>query len=694
MRDAVRTICLRFLPILVVSSLLTFVQSGRAATVVAAQPPAKPPSTYPQIVRLSYVEGDVRVSRGKDGEKADEKESGATTGWEQAVADLPLEGGYSLVTGKGRAEIEFEDASTVYLGDNSVLSFSELSVTSGVPRTVMALLSGTASLNVQPMAPGEWFILNTPTDSISLRYPQKAYLRVNSYLDAVTITPQSNLTFLIGGSAAPRTDGVGQTQTFSHGRRNLTAANTPAEAAEAAEWDKWVATRVKTRSEAMSAAMKESGLSAPIPGLAEMNGQGRFFPCEPYGTCWEPAKGWDGHATDVAMVKTTPGTVSTGGSESSNMDEEVSQAGVPQVSGGQVSGKPAKVQNSQVKVQNYQAAHPGADLYTEDDFFPCSPQGVRYLIGRDPITGKESILDSEFLFSGFAYGAGFPYGAGYPGMGFGFRRVGYGLWGADPWSWAVCHTGSWIHRDHRYLWVAGGKRHHHGPVRWVKCGRSTGWVPIHPHDVAGKTPINLKYGMFVKKDGERPTTERVDAEGGKLVKVLDETPKEFRRQAVAPLESAAVPHAEGHAAFDRFLTAQGFTQSLTGKQGTPITFDRKSQTFMVARQTMEGGRPGTVVEPLGGHVNFQRSGDGSAMVRTANAGGGEYRGSTNSGGASRAPSSSGGSGSGGSFHGGGGESHGGGGGGGFSGGGGGGGGTHSGGGGGGGASGGGGGGHK
>jgi len=38
----------------------------------------------------------------------------------------------------------------------------------------------------------------------------------------------------------------------------------------------------------MSAALKESGLAAPIPSLAELKGQGTFFDCVPYGTCWQP----------------------------------------------------------------------------------------------------------------------------------------------------------------------------------------------------------------------------------------------------------------------------------------------------------------------------------------------------------------------------------------------------------------------
>ena len=51
--------------------------------------------TYAQIVRISYVEGDVRIARGE------EKEKPAGAAWEKAVADLPLETGFSLVTGDG-----------------------------------------------------------------------------------------------------------------------------------------------------------------------------------------------------------------------------------------------------------------------------------------------------------------------------------------------------------------------------------------------------------------------------------------------------------------------------------------------------------------------------------------------------------------------------------------------------------------
>src|ERR1700679_1264479 len=76
-------------------------------------PQTTPPQTYDQIVRLSLVEGDVRISRGKEGEHPP---GGA---WGQAAVNIPIETGFNLVTGKGRAEIELEDASTIYLGEDS-----------------------------------------------------------------------------------------------------------------------------------------------------------------------------------------------------------------------------------------------------------------------------------------------------------------------------------------------------------------------------------------------------------------------------------------------------------------------------------------------------------------------------------------------------------------------------------------------
>jgi hypothetical protein len=48
--------------------------------------------SYPEIVRVSYAEGDVRIARGRQNEK-----NGAA--WEKVEANTPIESGFSLVTG-------------------------------------------------------------------------------------------------------------------------------------------------------------------------------------------------------------------------------------------------------------------------------------------------------------------------------------------------------------------------------------------------------------------------------------------------------------------------------------------------------------------------------------------------------------------------------------------------------------------
>ena len=92
---------------------------GGGTAAVTEQASLHPKEVYPQIVRLSLVQGDVRVAVGK------QKGQPEMSPWVQAAANMPLESGFSVVTGKGRAEIEFEDASTMYLGENSALTFDD-----------------------------------------------------------------------------------------------------------------------------------------------------------------------------------------------------------------------------------------------------------------------------------------------------------------------------------------------------------------------------------------------------------------------------------------------------------------------------------------------------------------------------------------------------------------------------------------
>ena len=297
-----------------------------------------------------------------------------------------------------------------------------------------------------------------------------------------------------------------------------------------------------------------------------------------------------------------------------------------------------------------------------------------------PVTGREHIIGSEFAPFGYPYSASFAYPIGFPLHGFS------PFWGLDasggyyPWDWAVCHAGSWIRWQHHYVWVAGGKRHHRHPVRWVKTGHRLGFVPIHPRDVAGKPPINLKNGLFQVTGKKGQPIALVAFKEDEPLKVLNETPKDFRNPDLGPLKSAEMPHALAYSAFggsERSATApkgspiaNSIARGTAARdQGTPINFDRKSQTFTVARQTSEAGKPTTVVQTLGGGGgnSFRSGNQGSSMVRSSSGGGfSRSSGGSSSGGGSfhggGGGASSGGGGGGGGHTGGGGSSGGGGGG--------------------------------
>ena len=560
----------RFLPLVFAVSTIFPTFTAQAST--------PKPVGDPEIVRLSLVEGDVRISRGKENVKLGGSE------WEQAKADLPLETGFSLVTGKGRVEIEFEDASTMYLGEDSALVLSDLSTTDGVPNTTVSLLSGTLSLNVNVRIPSERFTVFAPTDNLTLVYPQRAYLRVNSYLDALAITPQSNTSFRVRASSTVARGAAGQTFTF----RNRRLIDQPAVTSTQPmlDWDKWVADRITTRNGAMATVMKESGLPTPLPGLADMQSQGHFFDCAPYGTCWEPTNGWAQQYTPKPQP--TSGAAATTASQTS---------------------APAKPRGA-------------STLYWEDvDMFPCAPFGYEQLIALDPVTHLRRTLfyDTD--------------------------------WSFYPYRWAACHAGGWIHRNHHYVWVVSRHRHHHPPVHWVKLAGKTGFVPAHPKDEKGKTPENLKNGLYETSGKRNGPLTAIQLAANDPVKLLDKPPKEFRSVDYQPLARSEAPQLEAHdhamLAGTKVMTSSADT---THEAHTPtmIAFDHKSQSFVLSRQVSENGRTVSQVEPFTGRLD--RTGSESGGARQSFNSGSSFSGGRSSSGESGSRSSySGGGGS--SYHG-------------------------------------------
>jgi len=554
------------------------VQPASAPQTAAEMQPASN-ATYPQIVRISYAEGDVRVARGKHG---------AT--WEAAETGLPLQTGFNLVTGTGRAEIEFEDASTLYLAGNSALAFNDLRTTGGVPYTELALLAGTATLHVHATIAGELFSFETPVHRIIVTYPYHYYERVSSYLDGMAVTPLRNAE---GPETAEEQSAEKLTITYNATDRIAR----PSDPTAFADYDDWVAKRVAQRSAAMTAMMKAAGLSTPLPGLADMSGQGTFFPCEPYGTCWAPE----------------------------NLPDQPAGAQKPEAA--QVSPPPSQAPRPRAQAVNPTAVTPSL----RDAFFPCMPNRIRSMVARNPATGKQSVI--------------------------------YSSMNTMPYDWAVCHAGTWVYRQHRYAWVAGSRRHHHCPVHWVKDGRKVGYVPIHPKDVPGKLPLNREHGVFTVSNKLAHSVEWARLDPGREVKLLNAPPKEFRNADVPVLSRAASPQLQAHHLAD-VVTAR--KASDVREAGTRLTFDHRSQSFMLDKHDAQGTRSNTERAVFNNRMGNLQARTGSVDVHGnysshvssgGNYGGGGFHGGGgSSGGGSASHGGGGSSGGGGGSHGGGGSS--------------------------------------
>jgi len=488
-------------------------------------------TTYPQIVRISYVEGDVRIQRGAPTGKAE------STLWEQAVVDLPLESGFSLVTGTGRAEVEFENASTLYLGENSVMAFNDLHTTAGVPYTDLALLSGTVSLHIHPYVAGELFILRTLTENLLSKYPDKSYVRLESYTNGLAVTPlEGGGLRLPGFSKDAAKDGL--TYTYRDGQ--LEDAEGRQSDVAFSDWDAWVATRVAQRDAAIATVMEASGLSTPIPGMANLAGQGTFFDCAPYGTCWEP------------------NGVAESGDETARWEPKE----------GSMGNRPrlllASFHPQSVRPQAMQSASQGASVQRElHASFPCMPDVLRYRQIKDPVTGKQTISSTAFAQT-------------------------------EPYDWAVCHAGTWVRHKKHYAWVAGTKRHHIDPVRWIKCDHRIAFVPLHPYDVKGQPAINIKHEVFEVSGKIDIAVHPVKLEPNRPVDFLSAPPKEYRVAPLQPLAHLEAPRMEARA----LGTLTGIKSGASSRASIPVRFDPKSLSFTMPRQEIHGGKPATVFTPM------------------------------------------------------------------------------------------------
>ena len=230
-----------------------------------------------RIVRLSDVQGDVQVDR-KTGQ-----------GYEKAFLNLPITQGMKIRTGKsGRAELEFEDSSSLRIIPDTVIEIPQLSLRdSGAKVSEIHLQEGTAYIN----------FLGSKDDELSLTFVREkvalthaAHLRVDVGDTDAAVAVFKGGVDVVGPAGTVQVD-RNHTASFDllDNDRHQLAKNVEEEPFDS--WDKR-----QNEYDELYAAKAQSNYSPYAYGTSDLNYYGNFLTLPGYGMLWQPylvGAGWD-----------------------------------------------------------------------------------------------------------------------------------------------------------------------------------------------------------------------------------------------------------------------------------------------------------------------------------------------------------------------------------------------------------------
>src|SRR5262252_4579372 len=226
-----------------------------------------------RIVRLSDVQGSVQI----------DKNSGA--GFESAVVNLPITQGTQVRTGdRGRAEVEFEDGSSLRLTPNTTVEFSKLALSdSGKRMSSIHLVQGMAYVN--------WLgkdDLAVDFSRETLALSRAAHFRLD------TSTQIANLAVFKGDVDVEGPNGKLSVEkkknaTFDVADNDKSNVTNKIQEAPLDSWDK--------EAGSYHDQYAKNNTSSPYGyGLADLNYYGAYTNVPGYGTMWQPyftGVGWD-----------------------------------------------------------------------------------------------------------------------------------------------------------------------------------------------------------------------------------------------------------------------------------------------------------------------------------------------------------------------------------------------------------------
>jgi hypothetical protein len=226
-----------------------------------------------RIVRLSDVQGSVQIN----------KNTGM--GFENAFVNLPITQGTQLRTGdRGRAEVEFEDGSSLRLTPNTTIEFSTLGLSDAGSRiSHVNLTEGMAYVNWLGKS-GDDFSLNFSNEKISL--DRAAHFRVDASPDATMLAVFKGDVDVAGPNGKVTVEKK-KTATCDSQDDKCTVADKIAEE-PLDSWDK--------EASAYHDQYAKNNSSPYGYGLSDLNYYGAYSNVPGYGQMWQPyfaGAGWD-----------------------------------------------------------------------------------------------------------------------------------------------------------------------------------------------------------------------------------------------------------------------------------------------------------------------------------------------------------------------------------------------------------------
>jgi hypothetical protein len=224
-----------------------------------------------RMVRLSIAQGDVEIDRN------------AGEGWEQAIVNMPVIGGAKIYAAEqSRAELEFEDGSSVRLAGPAQITITELSTNpKGAPVNVIQVNSGEVYVNARLAHKSDFRITDAEGSSFAITKPSR--LRF-------TVDQQTASMAMMNGEAIMQDSDAkvltGKTYNYVLGQPGSAASLGKVPALPE---DAWNQKRETYNDQYASTGAQFSGSDDPDAyGNADLGKYGNYAEVPDYGVMWQP----------------------------------------------------------------------------------------------------------------------------------------------------------------------------------------------------------------------------------------------------------------------------------------------------------------------------------------------------------------------------------------------------------------------